>query len=65
MKLFSLEIIDAEKNESPTLHQAAVNTSVYLLSLLFFGIGFLPAFFNEERRTVHDIISGTLLIREY
>ena len=65
MKLFSIEIIDAEKNECPTLHQAAVNSAVYLLSLLFFGIGFLPAFFNEERRTVHDILSGTLLIREY
>jgi uncharacterized RDD family membrane protein YckC len=65
MKLFSIEIIDAEKNENPTLHQAAVNSAVYLLSLLFFGIGFLPAFFNEERRTVHDILSGTLLIREY
>ena len=65
MKLFSIEIIDAEKNESPSLHQAAVNSAVYLLSLLLFGIGFLPAFFNEERRTVHDILSGTLLIREY
>jgi len=65
MKLFSLEIVDAEKNESPTLHQAAVNSAVYLLSLLLCGIGFLPAFFNEERRTVHDILSGTLLIREY
>ena len=65
MKLFSLEIIDAEKNETPTLHQAAVNSAVYLLSLLLCGIGFLPAFFNEERRTVHDILSGTLLIREY
>ena len=65
MKLFSLEIIDAEKNETPTLHQAAVNSAVYLLSLLLFGLGFLPAFFNEERRTVHDILSGTLLIREY
>jgi uncharacterized RDD family membrane protein YckC len=65
MKLFSIEIIDAEKNECPTLHQAAVNSAVYLLSLLFLGLGFLPAFFNEERRTVHDILSGTLLIREY
>ncbi|HJS51345.1 MAG TPA: RDD family protein [Pyrinomonadaceae bacterium] len=65
MKLFALEIIDAEKNESPTLHQAAVNSAVYLLSLLLFGLGFLPAFFNEERRMVHDILSGTLLIREY
>jgi uncharacterized RDD family membrane protein YckC len=65
MKLFSLEIIDAEMNELPTLHQSAVNSAVYLLSLLLLGIGFLPAFFNEERRTLHDMLSGTLLIREY
>jgi len=65
MKLFSIEIIDAEANELPTLHQSAVNSAVYLLSLLLGGIGFLPAFFNEERRTLHDMLSGTILIREY
>jgi uncharacterized RDD family membrane protein YckC len=65
MKLFSIEIIDAEANELPTLHQSAVNSAVYLLSLLLGGIGFLPALFNEERRTIHDMLSGTILIREY
>lgn len=65
MKLFSIEIIDAEENELPTLHQSAVHSAVYLLSLLLLGIGFVPAFFNEERRAMHDILAGTLLIREY
>jgi uncharacterized RDD family membrane protein YckC len=65
MKLFSIEIIDAEANELPTLHQAAVNSAVYILSLLFLGLGFVPAFFNEERRAMHDLVAGTLLIREY
>ena len=65
MRLFSLELVDVEENEYPTLHQAAVNSSVYLLSLAFAGIGFLPLFFNEERRAAHDILSGTILIREY
>jgi uncharacterized RDD family membrane protein YckC len=65
MQLFSIEIIDAEANELPTFYQAAVNSSVYILSLLLLGIGFLPAFFNEERRAMHDLLSGTLLIREY
>jgi len=65
MKLFSIEIIDAEANELPTLHQSAVNSAVYLLSLLLCGIGLLPALFNEERRTIHDMLSGTILIREY
>lgn len=65
MRLFSLELVDVEENAYPTLHQAAVSSSVYLLSLAFAGIGFLPIFFNEERRAAHDILSGTILIREY
>ncbi|PYS86546.1 MAG: hypothetical protein DMF62_15535 [Acidobacteria bacterium] len=65
MKLFAIEIIDAEANELPSLHQAAVNSAVYILSLMLLGIGFVPLFFNEERRAMHDIVAGTLLIREY
>ncbi|MEO8572859.1 MAG: RDD family protein [Pyrinomonadaceae bacterium] len=65
MRLFSLELVDVEENAYPTLHQAAVNAAVFLLSLTFAGVGFIPMFFNEERRAAHDILSGTILIREY
>lgn len=65
MRLCALEIIDAEENAYPTLHQAAVSSAVYLLSLPLLGLGFLPALFNEEKRAAHDILSGTILIREY
>lgn len=64
MRLFSLELVDVEENAYPTLHQAAVSSAVFLFSLAFVGIGFLPIFFNEERRAAHDILSGTILIRE-
>ncbi len=64
MKIFSLELIDAEESEFPTLHQSAVNSAVYLLSLMLGGIGLVPIFMNEERRAVHDLISGTILVRE-
>jgi uncharacterized RDD family membrane protein YckC len=64
MRLFSLELVDVEENAYPTLHQAAVSSAVYLLSLAFAGVGFVPVFFNEERRAAHDILSGTILIRE-
>lgn len=63
MKLFALELVDAEQSEFPTLHQAAVSSSVYLLSLVFGGVGFLPVLFNEEKRAAHDIASGTILVR--
>jgi uncharacterized RDD family membrane protein YckC len=65
MRLFSLELVDVEENAYPTMHQAAVSSAVFLLSLTFAGIGFLPMLFNEERRAAHDIVSGTILIREY
>ena len=64
MRLFSIEMVDAEENAYPTLHQAAVSASVYLLSIALGGIGFLPVLFNDEKRAAHDILSGTILIRE-
>src|SRR5690606_3635907 len=64
MRIFSLELIDAEQNAYPTVHQAAVNSAVYLLSIAFAGAGFLTMLYNEEKRAFHDIVSGTLLIRD-
>lgn len=64
MRLFGLEVVDVEDNEYPTVHQAAVNSAVFLLSFPFLGIGFVPAFLNDERRAFHDLVSGTVLVRE-
>ena len=64
MRLFSLELVDIEGENYPTFHQAAVSSSVYLLSLAFGGLGFLTIPFNEEKRAVHDIVSGTIVVRE-
>ena len=65
MRLFSLELVDAVENEYPTLHQAAVSSSVFLLSLTFGGAGFLTVFYNEEKRAAHDLLSGTILVKEF
>ena len=64
MRLFSLELIDIDGETYPTMHQAAVSSSVYLLSLAFGGIGFLPLLFNEEKRAAHDLVSKTIIVRE-
>ncbi len=64
MRLFSLELVDIEGENYPTFHQAAVSSSVYLLSLTFGGLGFLTVPFNEEKRAVHDLVSGTIVVRE-
>jgi uncharacterized RDD family membrane protein YckC len=65
MRLFSLELVDIEENAYPTFHQAAVNSSVYLVSLALGGIGFLTLFLNHEKRAAHDLISGTIVVKEY
>jgi len=65
MRLFSLEIVDAMENEYPTLQQAAISSSLFLISLAFAGSGFITAFFNEERRAIHDLLSGTIVVREF
>ncbi len=65
MRLFSLELVDAVENEYPTMHQAAVSSAIYLISLVFAGAGFATVFFNEEKRAAHDLLSGTILVREF
>ena len=36
----------------------------YPLSLLIFGLGFLVAAFNSQGRTLHDMIAGTVVVRD-
>ncbi|MER3430105.1 MAG: hypothetical protein C4324_03505 [Blastocatellia bacterium] len=64
MQIFGLEVIDAEANEYPTLHQAAVYSAASLFTLVSLGLGFIPVFLNQERRAAHDLIAGTVLVRE-
>lgn len=65
MKLFSLEIVDIDENAYPTLHQAAVSSSLYLVSLALGGLGFLTLLLNNERRAAHDLLSNTIIVKEY
>ena len=64
MRLFSLEVINAADSDFPSFNQSAISSSVYLLSLAFGGIGFLAIFFNDDRRAAHDLLSGTIVVRE-
>lgn len=65
MRLFSLELIDSVENEYPTIRQAAVNSAVFILAMPLAGAAFIPAFFNEEQRALHDLMSGTILVKEF
>jgi uncharacterized RDD family membrane protein YckC len=65
MRMFSLELVDADENDYPTFHQAAVSSAAYLLSLPLLGIGFVTVLFNEEKRAAHDLLSGTIVVTEF
>jgi uncharacterized RDD family membrane protein YckC len=65
MRMFGLELIDAEENDYPTFHQAAVHSAVFLLTLPLLGAGFLPMIFNEEQRAAHDLAAGTIIVTEF
>lgn len=65
MRIFSLELVDVDESDYPTFHQAALNSTIYLISLAFGGIGFLTVPFNEEKRAVHDLLSGTIVVKEF
>lgn len=65
MRIFSLELVDIEESDYPTFHQAALSSTIYLISLALGGIGFLTVPFNEEKRAVHDLLSGTIIVKEF
>ena len=65
MRIFELELVVADGDGYPTLRQASVSSSIFILSLLFGGLGFVPVFFNEEKRAAHDLLSGTIIVRVF
>jgi uncharacterized RDD family membrane protein YckC len=64
MHLSGLHAVDARKASVPTTGQCARRALVYLLSLATGGLGILYSLFDAEGRTLHDILSGTVVVRK-
>lgn len=64
MSLLSLRAVDADEGLSPTTKQAVTRALVYMASLASAGLGLLYALFDAEGRTLHDHLSGTVVVRE-
>lgn len=64
MRLGGLHAVDARKASVPTTGQCARRALVYMLSLATGGLGILYSLFDAEGRTVHDILSGTVVVRK-
>lgn len=63
MSLCGLRAVDARKACVPTTGQCARRALVYMLSLATLGLGILYSLFDAEGRTAHDILSGTVIVR--
>jgi uncharacterized RDD family membrane protein YckC len=64
MRFCSLHAVDARKACVPTTGQCARRALVYMLSLATGGLGILYSLFDAEGRAVHDILSGTVVVRK-
>ena len=64
MRLCDLHAVDARKASVPTTGQCARRALVYMISLAAGGIGILYSLFDAEGRTVHDLLSGTVVVRK-
>jgi len=53
----------APASERVTFGQAVVRAAGYLVSALPAGLGFLPAFFGQERRALHDRLADTRVVK--
>lgn len=63
MSLFSLRVIDARTALAPTTGQCVRRTLAYMLSLPLLCAGILYSLFDAEGRTLHDHLSGTIVVR--
>tara|TARA_B110000014_G_C20108764_1_gene583614 strand:- start:1295 stop:1645 length:351 start_codon:yes stop_codon:yes gene_type:complete len=62
MKTWKIKIVNEDGNKI-SYKQGVTRFNVAIISLLIFGLGFLIAIFNKERKCLHDIISKTILIK--
>lgn len=64
MRFCALHAVDASKASVPTTGQCMRRAFVYMLSLATGGLGILYSLFDAEGRTLHDILSGTVVVRK-
>jgi uncharacterized RDD family membrane protein YckC len=65
MMLTNTRVVDAYTFESPSPQRMLARTAGYFLALAPALLGFVWMLFNRKRRGWHDIISGTLVARDF
>ena len=62
MRAWRLRLVSL-RGDAPAWHQLGLRYLVAGVSLAAFGLGFLWALVDRERRTWHDLASGTAVVR--
>ena len=62
-KLFSIYVLNEKTGEYLSQKQAIIRGFGYILSMLIFGCGFLMAAFHPQKKTLHDLLAGTVCVR--
>jgi uncharacterized RDD family membrane protein YckC len=60
--LMRVRVMTTDLGEVP-LPRALLRTVCYIASSFFFGLGFMIAAFNREKRALHDFVAGTRVVR--
>jgi uncharacterized RDD family membrane protein YckC len=61
-KFFHIKIVDAKTFQDITNTQAITRSIGYLASTFAFLIGFVMVAFRDDKRALHDILAGTIVI---
>jgi uncharacterized RDD family membrane protein YckC len=62
-KIFSLRVVRTNGDIAGLAHMFT-RTSVSILSYLVLGLGFITAYFDNNKQTWHDKIMGTYVVRD-
>jgi uncharacterized RDD family membrane protein YckC len=62
--LFGLRVRRNDDLGPPNFAQAVVSTLIYYLTLATWGLLLLVALFTVRRRTLHDMLSGLVVVRD-
>ncbi|SFV64416.1 hypothetical protein MNB_SV-6-1537 [hydrothermal vent metagenome] len=57
-----IKVISIDSGETPPLHLALLRASIRIVSETFFYLGFIMAFFNPMVQTLHDKLSGCVVV---
>ncbi len=61
-RMMNLRVIKADGTHLSDI-DAVIRAVAYHLSGIFFGLGYIWALFDDKRRTWHDLLAGTLVVK--